>query len=371
MTTDNSKSIDFRSVEEMMHQAVRDEVFPGAVIRVQRGREALYHRAFGMANSISKTPVTVDTFFDLASLTKPLATTLAVLVLVQEGRLELDQPVGAVLSDLKDTDKGGIEVRHLLLHTSGLPAHRPYYRQLLANPLANRRGCLNRLLVTEPLTYPTGEKSVYSDIGFMMLRWMVETVSGLRLDRFAEEVVYRPLGISQLFYVPEGSPRRQGVFAATQRCPLRKSLLEGVVGDENAYAAGGVDGQAGLFSTAQAVGDLLGELLAVYRGEPHRGLFHGGVVKRFFQRDEASGRALGFDMPTPGGSSSGGFFSKETVGHLGFTGTSFWSDLRTGISVVLLTNRVHPSVENDRIRVFRPEVHDAVMKSILPQGYCM
>jgi len=188
----------------------------------------------------------------------------------------------------------------------------------------------------------------------------------MRLDRFVEKFVYRPLGISSLFYVPEDSPGRQAPFAATQRCPWRKELLEGVVSDENAYAFGGVDGQAGLFGTAGAVGDLLGDLMAVHRGEPHGGVFHGEWVKRFFKKDEISGRALGFDMPTPGKSSSGSYFSEETVGHLGFTGTSFWSDLRTGVSVVLLTNRVHPSAENDRIRVFRPKVHDAVMGSIFP-----
>jgi CubicO group peptidase (beta-lactamase class C family) len=366
MAINKTKPIDFSSIEAMMHQAVKDRVFPGAVIRVQKGRDALYHRAFGVANSISKTSVTAGTVFDLASLTKPLATTLAVLVLVQDGRLALDQAVGTILSDLEGTGKERIEIRHLLLHTSGLPAHRSYFKRLSMFPHAHRRDRLNRFMAAEPLIYPIGEKAVYSDIGFMMLRWVIETVSGMRLDRFVEAAVYRPLGISPLFYIPEGSPRSQETFAATQRCPWRKYLVEGVVSDENAFASGGVDGQAGLFGTAEAVGDLLGELMAVHRGEPHRGVFHSEWLKRFLKRDEISGRALGFDMPTSGGASSGVFFSKETVGHLGFTGTSFWSDLRIGASVVLLTNRIHPSVENDRIRSFRPKVHDAVMGLILP-----
>jgi CubicO group peptidase (beta-lactamase class C family) len=355
------KQVDFSTVESMMCQAVKDRVFPGAVLRVQRGRTPLFHHAFGVANLQSKVPVTVDTVFDLASLTKPLATTLALLLLAQEGKLALDQVIGTILPGLEGTEKGRIEIRHLLLHTSGLPAHRPYYRELLSLPIDHRRARLNGLLAAEPLTRRIGESAVYSDIGFMFLRWAIETVAGIQLDRFAGERIYRPLGISPLHFIPEGADKRNEAFAATQWCPWRKRFPDGVVADENAYASGGVEGHAGLFGTAGAVGDLLGEVVAAYRGEPNAGIFQHEWVKRFLGRDEASGRSLGFDTPTPGGSSSGTLFSKETVGHLGYTGVSFWSDLKTGVSVVLLTNRVHPSAENDAIRGFRPGIHDAVM----------
>jgi CubicO group peptidase (beta-lactamase class C family) len=200
----------------------------------------------------------------------------------------------------------------------------------------------------------------------MLLRWVIEAVSGMRLDRFAAERIYQPLGIFPLYFIPGDVDKGEESFAATQWCPWRKCFPDGIVGDENAFASDGVDGHAGLFGTATAVGDLLGELMAVYRGEPAAGVFQRAWVKRFLSRDGASGRAFGFDMPTPGASSSGTGFSKETVGHLGYTGVSFWSDLETRISVVLLTNRVHPSVENDMIRAFRPEVHDAVMACIFP-----
>jgi len=366
MTSDKTKTTDFSTVEAMMHQAVTDRVFPGAVLRVQHGRTALYHHAFGVANLQTKAPAAVDTVFDLASLTKPLATTLALLLLVQEGKLALDQPIGTILPAVKGTAKDGIEIRHLLLHTSGLPAHRPYYRQLLSLPYGNRRERLNRFLVSEPLIHAIGETTVYSDIGFMLLRWVIETISGMRLDRFVAEMIYRPLDIFPLYFIPGDADRKEEKFAATQWCPWRKSLLIGIVSDENAYASDGVDGHAGLFGTAKAVGDLLGELVAVHRGEPGAGVFRCDLVRRFLARDEASGRALGFDMPTPGASSSGTRFSLETVGHLGYTGVSFWSDLKTGVSVVLLTNRVHPSVENNMIRAFRPEVHDAVMACVHP-----
>ena len=352
-----------------MHQAIEDRVFPGAVLLIQKERTPLYHRAFGVASLDSKRPVTLATVFDLASLTKPLATTLALLLLVQDGRLALTQPLSSILPELAGTAKEKIQIRHLLLHTSGLPAHRPYYRQIEPESREARLKQFDGLLAAEPLEYGIGEKTVYSDIGFMFLRRVVETVTGKRLDRFVAETVFRPLGISPLFFV-DSSPGSSGWhFAATQWCPWRKCLVEGIVSDENAYAAGGIDGHAGLFGTAGAVGDILGELLAVYRGMPNRGVFQQRWVKRFLERDGASPRVLGFDTPTPGASSSGAHFSEKTVGHLGYTGTSFWCDLERGISVILLTNRVHPSTENDRIRLFRPVVHDAAALCLADAGY--
>lgn len=364
-----AKQVDFSTVETLMHQALEDQVFPGAVLLIQKGRDPIYHRAFGVTNIHSKGAVTLETVFDLASLTKPLATTLAVLLLVQDDRLDLEQPVSSILGVFKGTMKEQIQIRHLLLHTSGLPAHRPYYKQLLSQPRTARRDKLNELLVAEPLSCAIGEKTVYSDIGFMLLRWIVETASGKRLDRFVEEMIYRPLGVTPLFYIDSSRDCPTWCFAATQWCPWRERFLEGDVSDENAFASGGIEGHAGLFGTAKAVGDILGELLAVYQGLPNSELFRQQWVKRFLDRDGGSTRAFGFDMPTPGASSSGTYFSARTVGHLGYTGTSFWSDLEKGVSVILLTNRVHPSVENDRIRTFRPIVHDAAMTCLADAGY--
>jgi CubicO group peptidase (beta-lactamase class C family) len=366
MTANKPNPIDFSAIEAMMHRAAVDRVFPGAVLLVQKGRTPLYHHPFGITNFHTKVPVTVDTVYDLASLTKPLATTLALLLLVQEGRLALDQTLGSLLPVLNGTGKEGIEIRHLMLHTSGLPAHRPYYKQLLSLPYDNRRERLNGFLVSEPLTREIGEAAVYSDIGFMFLRWIIETVSGMRLDRFVSRKIYKPLNVAPLYFIPLGAQKDGEVFAATQWCSWRNCFPVGVVADENAFASDGVDGHAGLFGTAASVGALVGELMAVYRGEPHAGLFQNEWVRRFFKRDEASGRSLGFDTPTPGGSSSGAFFSEETVGHLGYTGVSFWADLKTDISIVLLTNRVHPDAGNDAIRAFRPELHNAVMACVLP-----
>jgi CubicO group peptidase (beta-lactamase class C family) len=154
------------------------------------------------------------------------------------------------------------------------------------------------------------------------------------------------------------------VFAATEQCPWRKDLLVGRVHDENTYVMGGVQGHAGLFGTAVDVHRLLVELLSAYHGRPLAGCFEPDLVRLFFQRWAGTDRTLGFDTPSVENSSSGRFFSTNTVGHLGFTGTSFWMDLDQAVIVILLTNRIHPTRNNETIRQFRPKLHDAVMKRI-------
>jgi CubicO group peptidase (beta-lactamase class C family) len=199
----------------------------------------------------------------------------------------------------------------------------------------------------------------------MVLCWVVETVSGLRLDHFVMENIYRPLNLNALFFVPVDKTPPKAKFAATERCPWRGIVLEGVVHDDNAYSVGGVDGHAGLFGTAGDVFYLLSELLACYRGDSAANLFDSELTRRFLRRDQHSGRALGFDTPSSANPSCGRFFSEKTVGHLGFTGTSFWMDLDRNMIVILFTNRVHPSRDNNRIKTFRPKLHDAVMKNFI------
>jgi len=159
-------------------------------------------------------------------------------------------------------------------------------------------------------------------------------------------------------------PKKDVLFAATECCPWRKALMEGTVSDDNAWVTGGIDGHAGLFGTAEDVYGLLKTLLSAYNGKMDT-LFRPELVQAFFKRDAVSSRALGFDTPSLEGSSSGRLFSVNTVGHLGFTGTSFWMDLDRAIVAILLTNRIHPSRNNNRIREFRPILHDAVMKTLL------
>ncbi|MBN1841667.1 MAG: serine hydrolase [Deltaproteobacteria bacterium] len=361
-----------RTVKDLMKRGVDEGVFPGAALLVAREGSILFLEAFGRARLLPERPMTTDTVFDLASLTKPLATAVSVMLLVQQGRVDLDQPLGTTVAEFSDTDKKDISIRQLLAHTSGLPDYQPYYEKLRVLPQKDRKRALEHLLLSEPRIHEPVTVCLYSDLGFMILQWVFETVTNHFLDRFVKTSVYGPLGIGDLFFNPlgEGPNQDRRVYAATEDCPWRGKILDGEVHDDNAYALGGVAGHAGLFGTAQAVFGLLQELLNAYSGKPNAGLFHRDVVKVFFQRQSDVGSwAMGFDTPTRPDSSSGRYFSDHSVGHLGFTGTSFWMDLEKGVIVILLTNRVHLGRTNEKIKAFRPLLHDRVMETMLkPQG---
>ena len=350
-----------RAVDDLMHQAISENVFPGAVLLVSQKSSILFFEAYGHANLFSGTAMTTETIFDLASLTKPLATTLAVMLLVQRGEIELELTLGSLLPEFKDSDKSSIELKHLLYHKAGFPDYRPYYQALAEIPPSKRQAALYEYLRDEPLIHLIGEKVLYSDLGFMILRRVVETVCGHRLDRFVTREIYKPLELDNLYFVPLDEKIPVADYAATEKCPWRKVVLEGRVHDENAYALGGVEGHAGLFGSAQNVYSLLSDLLYAFQGNDSSGLFHQNLVHTFFTRLPDTDKALGFDTPSLTGSSSGSHFSKKSVGHLGFTGASFWMDLEREIIIIFLTNRIHPTRTNNGIKSFRPRLHDAVM----------
>jgi CubicO group peptidase (beta-lactamase class C family) len=356
-----------KAVQDLMEQAVDGGVFPGGVLLVAKEGQVAFCEAFGHARLRPKRAMTKDTVFDLASLTKPLATALGLMILVQKARIDLDQTLGNSIPDFSGTHKQDITLRQLLSHTSGFPDYRPYYKTLSKVPSHERKGLLRRLLLGENLIYGPGKASLYSDLGFMILQWVVEVFGEKPLDFLVEESVYEPLGLEGLFFVPSEDPRRRDdqPCAATENCPWRGRILDGEVHDENAYALGGVAGHAGLFGTAQGVYILLRELLRTYLEEQNSGLFHEDVLHVFLKRHSDVGSwALGFDTPTRPDSSSGHYFSDRSVGHLGFTGTSFWMDLEKAMMVVLLTNRIHPTRENEKIKEFRPLLHDTAMDAM-------
>lgn len=348
-----------------MQQALSDKVFPGAVLLVSRKGDLIYHQAFGYRDLIAKTRTTTETLFDLASLTKPLATTLAVMMLVQEKKVELKQNLGDILPAFQQNLKATVKIENLLYHNSGLADYRPFFREIDHLPPEKALKALRKLLVDEPLIHPPGSQVVYSDIGFMILEWLVEHIGGNRLDCFVSEKIYKPLGLDNLFFVHLNTSPPPGVFAATEQCPWRQKMLSGQVHDENAYVVGGIQGHAGLFGSASDVHYLLLQLLEAYHGNRSKNFFRTNLMRLFFRRLAGSDNALGFDVPSSAGSSSGKFFSANSVGHLGFTGTSFWMDLDRSIVVILLTNRVHPTRDNEAIKAFRPKLHDAVMQFLL------
>lgn len=359
-----------------MEEAVREGVFPSAVLLVGTSEEILYQKAFGLARPYENAAASTDTFYDLASLTKPLAAAASAMTLVQDGRLDLSATLSDLMPGVFGPDKAGITVAQLLGHASGFAPHRKWYLKLQFLPAAHRRRKLLKLLAEDPLEYPPGTRTVYSDLGYMVLLEILERAAGRGLDRLSHEAVCDPLGISDLFYIPLESGlipsfkrKREQIlegrsFAATEACPWRGRLLLGEVHDDNAWVTGGIAAHSGLFGTASAVWRVISEMLLACYGKSGT-LFKRRIVEEFFTRKEGPGGfTLGFDTPTRPGSSSGRFFSDLTVGHLGFTGTSFWADIEKNVIAVLLSNRVHPSRSNEKIRAFRPLVHDSIMEEL-------
>jgi CubicO group peptidase (beta-lactamase class C family) len=350
-------------INRMMEEGVGDLVFPGAVLLCARGDEILFHEAFGVPNLNHKRPMEKNAIFDLASLTKPLATALSLSQLVKEGRVTLTTLLGDVLPAVLQTPKANISIDMLLRHTSGLPAHREFFTTMVREKKCSRNA-LRKLIIEEPLEAFPGAQQVYSDLGYMFLSWVVETLSGQRLDQFAREKIYAPLGIRDLFFIElgrGGGPLEKERLVSTGNCPWRKKTLTGEVDDDNAWAAGGIEGHAGLFGDALSIHTLCCEML--------NALTHGsslvldpGVFTSFVQKEEGRDYVAGFDTPSKLNSSAGRFFSKNSIGHLGFTGTSFWLDPDSGLIVILLTNRVHPSRANEKIRAFRPRLYELVSK---------
>jgi CubicO group peptidase (beta-lactamase class C family) len=358
-----------KRTRDLLNNGVAERVFPGAVLLVSRAGHRLCFQAVGQAAIVpSPRPMTVDTVFDLASLTKPLATTLAVLTLVSRGGLRLDASLTELLrSRSLPPDKAGITLRQLLSHSAGFPAWKPYYLELEGLRQTKRKRRVRELLLEEPLDYPPGEQSLYSDLGFLLIQWIVEEKAATDLHQFTRKHLYEPLGCPGLSYRPleKGPPGDIRAFAATEHCPWRGRVLSGEVDDENAYALGGVAGHAGLFGTATDVGCVLDAIIRTNAGISVGLPWSAEALDEFLRRaypDPANTWALGFDTPAAVGSSAGRHFSRETVGHLGFTGTSFWMDLRRKLTVILLTNRIHPTRANEKIKEFRPVLHDAVME---------
>jgi CubicO group peptidase (beta-lactamase class C family) len=273
--------------------------------------------------------------------------------------------------------KEPITFRHLLNHSSGLPHWKPYYEDIfksdqggqinfIASPAA-KHYVFTQIHREKPVS-PAGLQVLYSDLGFMILGEIVEAVSGTTLDRFCADRIFKPLGLKNTYFVDLTQSQPVGeMIAPTEDCPWRKKVLCGEVHDDNAYAMGGVAGHAGLFSSARDIHRLLACLNSCLRG--HDSFLPQRLIQEFLSKDptvKSSTYALGWDTPSKNGSSSGRYFSPHSVGHLGFTGTSIWWDLERNCHVVLLSNRVHPTRKNDKIREFRPYIHDLIITALNP-----
>ncbi len=361
-----------RSILNALNQAVKDGVFPGAVLLVSRHGEVCFHEAVGFAALKPRTiRMTRATIFDLASLTKPVATTTAVMTLVDRSAIKLDDPVSRWIPEFSGGEKDRVTIRRLLNHSSGLRAWEPLYKKVIA---AGRRRpgfvgspAAKQLVLDQihrnRLVYSPGSKSIYSDLGFILLGELVEHVVDIPLDRFCREEIFRLMEMRRTFYIKTGTKRR-GRFASTERSIWRKKIVTGQVHDDNAYVMGGVSGHAGLFGTAMDMNRFAQMMLGSLRG--HDTLISPKIVETFVtcRTTPGSSWALGWDTPSDP-SSSGRFFSPRSFGHLGYTGTSLWIDPEQDLVVVLLTNRVHPTSRNIKIRKFRPLIHDLVYQEFV------
>lgn len=354
----------FAGVVGLLRQAVADRACPAAVMEVGRSGGVLWRQAIGaLTYEPDAPPARPDTIFDLASLTKVLSTATLMMRAVDDGRLDLDEPVAGRLRQWQGGDRATVTVRQLLDHSAGLTAWLPLYRDYTGR--AEFEAAICRL----PLEYAPGTRSIYSDLGFILLGFLLEdavprrsgapgsadpaTRQAAQFRRLASFLTPAPLA-----FLPPRAWRPR--CAPTEVDPWRGRLLTGEVNDENAWALGGAAGHAGLFGTAEAVGVFARAVLRTLAGD--RLLALPATLRGFAARTGVPGssRALGWDTMLPT-SSCGTRLSATSIGHTGFTGTSLWIDWERDLYIVLLTNRVHPTRDNERLRAIRPRLHDAVV----------
>ena len=356
----------FEQVRDLLVAAVEAHAFPAACIEAGRRDGSRWSTAVGALTYHPYAPLTtLDTIFDLASLTKVIATATLAMRAVDAGRITLDDPLTHWLRHWRGLDREEVTLRHLLTHSSGLSAYLPFYRDYTG------RDEFETAICQLPLEYAPDTASIYSDLGFMLLGFALEDAAGT--GRADARVMFDPAAsLAQQFHrlasfvsvepLTFNPPRTcRPLCAPTEIDPWRGRLLTGEVHDENCWALGGAAGHAGLFGTVTAVGAFARAVMRSLAGEEI--LAQPSTMRTFARRFDVPGssRALGWDTMLPT-SSCGTRMARTAIGHTGFTGTSLWIDWENDLYVVLLTNRVHPTRENNAIRAIRPLLHDAVVE---------
>ncbi len=353
LTSGHASAQDWSGIDEAAVDAVGSGEVPGIVVVVGRGDAILYHRAWGSRRVVpDHVAMTEDTIFDIASLTKPVGTTLAVMSLIERGHVKLDAPLGRYLREVRGRAHEPITIRRLLTHSAGLVAIPP------SGTLSGGFPTAAALLAKVPFDYPPGTGFQYSDTGFILLGEVVHRVSGLTLDRYLEQHVFKPLGMRDTSFNPPAYQRQR--IAPTEF--VNGHLLVGEVHDPRARALGGVAGHAGMFSTAADLARLCRMLIDGGSLDGKRVLKRETVAMMWARSSEGNGsRTLGWDMNSTYSLTASPFFPTESVGHLGFTGTSLWIEPHTRTYLIVLTNRVHPSGGGSaRIQELRTRVTAAV-----------
>ncbi len=350
-----------QELADLVESALRSKLFPGLELLVARGDELLLHEAWGALEVGPDAPAMArGTVFDIASITKPVATATLLLVLLEQGKLTLEDRVSDTFPEFETPEKKGITLRHLLTHSSGLPAWVDFY--------SNTRGQAEALqsLLHTPLQHPTGTAMLYSDLGFLILGELIRRAGGRSLSEFFLRTISHPLRMTRTAF----NPLQQGMdgpYAPTQYCPWRKQLLRGVVHDENAFLFSGEGGNAGLFSTTTDLWRYARMILGGGELEGVRVLAPRTVARMTSNHNprRLPPRGLGWDIKGEGFGymSCGELLRPGSIGHTGFTGTSLWMEPDSGFTVILLTNRVHMARERNQPEMvrFRPRLHNLVV----------
>ncbi|HLZ92579.1 MAG TPA: glycoside hydrolase family 3 N-terminal domain-containing protein [Candidatus Acidoferrum sp.] len=349
---------------QVIERAIADKAFPGATVAIGYREKVSLHAFGNLSYAANSAAVDTRTMYDIASLTKVVATTTLVAKLAEGDfpvPVDLDAPVSRYLPEWASGPqpewRSRVTVRHLLTHTSGLPAFKEYWRTS-----KSKQDTLTKIFA-EPLEYEPGTKEIYSDLGIILMAEIIERLTGRTLDDLAKAYIFAPLAMKDTMFRP---PKKLWPWIAPTELDerFRHRLIQGEVHDENAFAIGGVSGHAGLFSNAPDLAAFCQMLLNGGVYAHHRVLRRATVAQFTTPQQLSSGtRTLGWAAPTEGGS-SGHYFSTHSFGHTGFTGTSIWIDPDRQLFVVLLTNRVNPTRENNKMIQLRPAFHDAVMQAL-------
>ncbi len=350
---------------EILKYGVRDiKAFPGALAAVfDNGR--IYTLSYGTLDG-KNNPVTENTIYDIASITKGVATTMGIALLLQKGKIGLAEPLNDYISESRNTPFEDCTIENLLSHTAGFVPVLKMYKSLPKNHIGTDRGkmkMLRVLLASDPL-YAPGMKEIYSDLDFFLLGIIIEIVSGQSLDRFISKNILLPLGMDKTFY----NPLKSGLpldIAPTGYCPWRDRQLKGEVNDANTFACGGAGGQAGLFSNALS---LIPMMIEIFDGLSDQGMiFDSEMLHLLLDRSDrniAGSFALGWDTVSEEGTLTGKHFGDKTIGHHGYTGTSLWMETEKKVGIALLTNRVFHDKDKTAINKIRPEFFDAVWEDL-------
>lgn len=358
-----------KTINECLLTSLNNEIFSGVAVGVstlaKSGKNKRFLKYAGFTESVNlKNPISQDILFDLSSLTKPLATVLCTLNLINEGVVDWQEKLDSLLCTKVDQTKKEITLYHLLSHCSGLPAHKPYYERIQHGDYRLAQQQIINSILNERLESSPGEKRIYSDLGYILLGHIIEKKTGESFDEFWKRKIVAPFHLNKKLMFLKNCDLGPEQCVATSVDPVSSKPVCGRVNDDNCRIMGGVAGHAGLFGTLDGVVSICEEIVKEYKNLSSCSAYSNSILRKALTRESRSTWLCGFDTPAVLNSSAGQYFSKKSVGHLGYTGASFWMDMGKGIIVVVLTNRVYMKTSKERMNSFRKTIHNIIMKGV-------